>query len=78
MTTLSGPGAVEDAVPSRRRSTMRDVAALAGVSVKTVSRVVNDEPGVSAELLVKVRRAADQLDYRPRGPRRPASWNVDG
>ena len=27
---------------------MRDVAALAGVSLKTVSRVVNDEPGVSA------------------------------
>jgi len=65
MTTLSGPGAAEDAVSARRRSTMRDVAALAGVSVKTVSRVVNDEPGVSEELLTKVRRAAHQLDYRP-------------
>lgn len=42
---------------------MRDVAALAGVSIKTVSRVVNGEPGVSPELLHRVARAARQLDY---------------
>src|SRR4051794_33078414 len=30
------------------RPTMRDVAVLAGVSLKTVSRVINDEPGVAA------------------------------
>ena len=44
---------------------MRDVAALAGVSLKTVSRVVNREPGVSEELAGRVTRAAEQLDYRP-------------
>ncbi|HXN00710.1 MAG TPA: LacI family DNA-binding transcriptional regulator, partial [Candidatus Dormibacteraeota bacterium] len=33
---------------------MRDVAALAGVSLKTVSRVINAEPGVSAELASRV------------------------
>jgi LacI family transcriptional regulator len=44
---------------------MRDVAALAGVSIKTVSRVVNDETGVSEELTARVERAAQQLDYRP-------------
>jgi LacI family transcriptional regulator len=43
---------------------MRDVAALAGVSLKTVSRVVNGEPGVSATLTDKVRRAALQLDFQ--------------
>jgi LacI family transcriptional regulator len=43
---------------------MRDVAALAGVSLKTVSRVVNGEPGVSATLTSKVRRAAEQLDFQ--------------
>lgn len=48
----------------RTRPTMRDVAALAGVSFKTVSRVVNGEPGVSGELVLKVQRAAEQLDYR--------------
>ena len=41
------------------------MAALAGVSLKIVSRVVNREPGVSAELVGKVERAAAQLDFRP-------------
>jgi len=43
---------------------MRDVAALAGVSIKTVSRVVNAEPGVSVDLVDRVEGAARQLDYR--------------
>ena len=47
------------------RATLRDVAALAGVSIKTVSRVVNGEPGVSADKLDAVQRAVAQLDYRP-------------
>lgn len=47
------------------RPTMRDVARLAGVSIKTVSRVVNDEPAVSDELRTKVLNAAGQLGYRP-------------
>jgi LacI family transcriptional regulator len=46
------------------RPTMRDVAALAGVSFKSVSRVVNDEPGVSPALRERVQRAVRQLDYR--------------
>lgn len=43
---------------------MRDVAALAGVSLKTVSRVINREPGVSAELAERVWQAVELLDYR--------------
>jgi LacI family transcriptional regulator len=43
---------------------MHDVAALAGVGLKTVSRVVNGEPGVSPALEAKVRRAIEQLNYR--------------
>ena len=43
---------------------MLDVAALAGVGLKTVSRVVNDEPGVSPALEAKVRGAIAQLNYR--------------
>jgi LacI family transcriptional regulator len=43
---------------------MREVAALAGVSLKTVSRVVNGEPGVSGPLAERVTRAMTQLDYR--------------
>jgi LacI family transcriptional regulator len=51
--------------PTGRRPTLRDVAARAGVSFKTVSRVVNDEPGVSAVLAVRVRRAIEELEFRP-------------
>nr|BFE57160.1 LacI family DNA-binding transcriptional regulator [Dactylosporangium thailandense] len=47
------------------RPTLRDVAQLAGVSPKTVSRVVNAEPGVSATKESRVRRAIEQLGYRP-------------
>jgi len=47
------------------RATVRDVAALAGVSIKTVSRVVNDEPNVAAATRVRVRRAIEQLQYLP-------------
>ena len=42
---------------------MRDVAALAGVSLKTVSRVVNREAGVSDDLRERVERAVGRLDY---------------
>jgi LacI family transcriptional regulator len=44
---------------------MKDVAALAGVSLKTVSRVINGETTVAADLAKRVRRAADALDYQP-------------
>lgn len=43
---------------------MLDVAALAGVGLKTVSRVVNSERGVSPELEARVRRAIELLNYR--------------
>ena len=43
---------------------MRDVAALAGVSIKTVSRVVNAEAGVTPGLAAQVMAAVDRLDYR--------------
>jgi LacI family transcriptional regulator len=47
------------------RPTMRDVAALAGVSLKTVSRVVNSVSTVDPGLAAQVRDAAGKLGYRP-------------
>lgn len=44
---------------------MKDVARHAGVSVKTVSRVVNGEPGVVEELSLRVRAAIVTLNYQP-------------
>ena len=49
----------------RPYATMRDVARLAGVGLKTVSRVINSEPNVSADTVAKVLDAAARLDYRP-------------
>jgi LacI family transcriptional regulator len=47
------------------RSNIRDVAALAGVAVKTVSRVLNAHPYVSAETKARVEEAMRSLDFRP-------------
>jgi DNA-binding LacI/PurR family transcriptional regulator len=44
---------------------MVDVARLAGVSQKTVSRVVNDAPHVRPDVRDRVNRAIEQLGYRP-------------
>jgi len=49
---------------SPTRPTMRHVAALAGVGIKTVSRVINDEAGVSEPTRQKVLDAIAQLNYQ--------------
>jgi LacI family transcriptional regulator len=53
-----------DAV-GRRAPTMQEVAALAQVSLKTVSRVVNRERTVSPEIVSRVHDAVKRLDYSP-------------
>jgi len=52
------------ATGARSRPTMEDVAAYAGVALKTVSRVVNGEPGVTPGTAERVRAAIDQLGFR--------------
>jgi LacI family transcriptional regulator len=47
------------------RATLDDVAKLAGVSIKTASRVVNKEPNVRAATEEKVNKAILELSYRP-------------
>ena len=46
-------------------TTMRDVARVAGVSAKTVSRVFNDDPHVTEETRERVRWAMQKLHYVP-------------
>ncbi|MEV0586208.1 LacI family DNA-binding transcriptional regulator [Nonomuraea sp. NPDC050310] len=45
------------------RPTMKDVARAAGVALKTVSRVVNGEPGVNEVTAGRVREAIERLGY---------------
>ncbi|NKC69158.1 LacI family DNA-binding transcriptional regulator [Vagococcus fluvialis] len=46
-------------------ATIKDVAKLAGVSVATVSRVINKNGYSSEAVQVKVNKAIEELDYRP-------------
>ncbi len=50
---------------ARARATIRDVAALAGVGTKTVSRVINDEANVSTQMRERVLRAVEALNFTP-------------
>ncbi|WP_310133448.1 LacI family DNA-binding transcriptional regulator [Leifsonia shinshuensis] len=51
--------------PAARRPTIRDVAALAGVSAQTVSRVVNGSRAVSPSTRDRVLTAIRELGYQP-------------
>ena len=48
-----------------QNATIYDVANLAGVSIKTVSRVINCEPSVRVSTKERVDHAIAELDYRP-------------
>lgn len=47
-----------------KRTTLGDVAELAGVSVATVSKALNERDGVSAEIRKRVRQAAEDSGYQ--------------
>jgi DNA-binding LacI/PurR family transcriptional regulator len=59
MTSLANKGQRSRAV------VMADVAKLAGVSLQTVSRVINDSPHVRADTRERVQDAMRKLEYRP-------------
>jgi LacI family transcriptional regulator len=50
---------------AQERPSIRDVARKAGVSVSTVSRVLNDRPDVAPATRERVRRAIAELNYHP-------------
>src|SRR5262245_28592879 len=57
-------GARRNVAVSATRPTMRDVAHRAGVSLKTVSRVINGEPGVATETAARVTDAIAALGFQ--------------
>jgi LacI family transcriptional regulator len=50
---------------NRKPPTMKDVAILAGVSIQTVSAIINNKPGITAETGARVNQAIQHLSYRP-------------
>jgi len=67
-------------IRDRRRPNLKDVAALAGTSVATASRVLNNTGYIADETRAKVEQAAETLNYQPnlraKGLRRGASHTV--
>ena len=59
------PGRLRQAQNSDIGVTVKDVAARAGVSTATVSRVLSGKEGVSPELEQRVRQVVEELAYRP-------------
>lgn len=74
----NSPGPRREAPPLPIK--MKDVAEYAGVSIKTVSRVLNNEPYVQEKLRDKVREAVRTLNYIPsqsaRSLRGSRSYNI--
>ena len=56
---------------SKSKTTMRDIAAAANVSVTTVWMVIHGKPGISPDTAQKVWSAIEKLDYRLRMSSRP-------
>jgi LacI family transcriptional regulator len=61
--TSKSRGAADEA--PRRRPTINDIARLAGVSKKTVSRVINASPFVHAETRERIEAVIAELGYAP-------------
>lgn len=61
MRTPAGPGGTGQPA---KRPTLYDVAADAGVSAMSVSRVLNEHPDVSADMRQRVHRSVKKLGYR--------------
>jgi LacI family transcriptional regulator len=61
-----------------KRPTMVDVAREAGVALRTVSRVVNDDPTVGPQNVAKVRAAIAALNFRPDERARQLRTGVTG
>jgi DNA-binding LacI/PurR family transcriptional regulator len=56
--------------------TMKDVAKKAGVSLSTVSRVINDSSLVSKDTSIRVKKAIDELDYQINDSARALRTNI--
>jgi LacI family transcriptional regulator len=59
---------------TKQRVTMQDVAHEAGVSLMTVSRVINNKDGISEATRQRIQAIIDRLGYRPSDIARYNRW----
>ena len=59
----------------KNKVTMSDIARKSGLSLSTVSLVLNDKPGLPTQTRAKVIRAAQELGYTMRSPEQATSKN---
>jgi len=58
-----------------KQPTLRDIAERAGVSASTVSRVLNDRPGIGAETRARVLEVAQELKFAPNAAAKSLATN---
>ena len=50
---------------TKRRTSLKDIAQVLGVSIATVSRALRDSPEIGQEMQIKVKKLAHEMNYRP-------------
>ena len=50
---------------TRRRTSLKDIAQVLGVSIATVSRALRDSPEIGQDMQMKVKKLAREMNYRP-------------
>ncbi len=50
---------------TKRRTSLKDIAQVLGVSIATVSRALRDSPEIGLEMQEKVKKLAREMNYRP-------------
>ncbi|MBN1883548.1 MAG: LacI family DNA-binding transcriptional regulator [Deltaproteobacteria bacterium] len=60
----------------KKNGTLEDIARLCNLSISSVSRVLNNEPGVSAPTRRRVLETAQKLQYTPRKRKRPLTRSM--
>ena len=56
--------------------TIREIAAIAGVSPATISLVLNDKKGVSAQIRDRVKKLIEENNYSPQQKKKAAKFSI--
>jgi len=59
---------------SKKRYTIKDIAEQSGVSLSTVSLVLNDNPRISQSTRARVLKTIERLGYQPNRMARALAW----